>query len=71
VIGLIPALTPSEDLAVVLQAAGVGALIGTALAARLRARNPEADAFVPTAAWTLLLAGIAGLGVLTKRLGLW
>jgi hypothetical protein len=61
VIGLIPAVAPSDDLAVILQAAGACALIGTAVAARLRRRYAEADAWLITARWTVAgaIGGIA------------
>lgn len=66
-----PAIAPSDDLGLVLQAAGIGALLGTAIAARRRAQDPDFDAWLITARWTLSVALVTGLGVLTKRLGWW
>ena len=48
-----PALAPSEDVAVLVQAAALGALIGTTVAARRRSRDPEFDAWLITARWTV------------------
>ena len=63
------AVAPSEDLAFVLQMAGVGALIGAVVAARRRARDPQYDAWLVTARWTLALALLAVLFVVRDRLG--
>jgi hypothetical protein len=38
---------------VVLQAAALWTLVGTAVAARARRRNPDVDAWLVTARWTL------------------
>jgi glycopeptide antibiotics resistance protein len=53
---LVPAVTPSGDLAFVLQLAAVGALVGAAIAAYWRQRNPAFDAWMMTTRWSLLLA---------------
>ena len=67
----VPSVAPSDDVAVVLQAAGVGALLGASLAARRRARDPDYDAWLLTARWTIAFA-IGGVGgVLRHRLGWW
>ena len=66
-----PALAPSDDVAVVLQAAALGALIGTALAARGRSRDREFDAWLVTARWTVLLALAALVIVVLDWLGWW
>ena len=67
----IPAVAPSDEVAFVLQVAGVGALIGAALAARRRTRDREADTWMPPTAWALLFAGCAALVVVAERLGWW
>ncbi len=67
-IGPLPAVTPSDDLAAVLQAAAFGALIGTAVAARRRRRNPEFDAWLVTARWTVLLTVLSCLWFVAKGL---
>ncbi len=59
-IGPIPAIAPNDDVAVVLQAAGIGALLGTAVAARRRAKDMSADTWLLTARWSVALA-LAGL----------
>jgi 4-amino-4-deoxy-L-arabinose transferase-like glycosyltransferase len=66
-----PAIAPSDDLAVVVQFAALGALIGTALAARRRGRDRDFDAWLLTARWTVALGVGAGVGVVTKWLGWW
>ena len=66
-----PAIAPSDDVAVVLQAAAFGALIGTAVAARRRARNSEFDTWLVTARWSVALAILGALYVVTKWLGWW
>jgi glycopeptide antibiotics resistance protein len=43
----------------VLQLAGLGGLIGMAIAYRLRRRNPEIDVWPTITLWTLLLAALA------------
>jgi hypothetical protein len=66
-----PAVTPNDDLAVILQAATLGALLGTAVAARRRRGDPGFDAWLVTARWSVA-AGIVGvLIVATRRLGWW
>ncbi len=61
-------LAPSDEGAVVLQAAGVGALLGSALAARLKFRNPEADVALPPIMWALALAALVGASLVGKAL---
>ena len=60
-------LAPSDDVALVLQVAGVGVLVGTALAARRRMRDPTADTWFPPAMWALTFAAIATVVVLLRR----
>ena len=67
----LPAAAPSDELAVVLQAAGVGALVGTAVSAWFRRRDPAADTWLTTAAFTLLFAALGVLFVALERLGWW
>ena len=43
----------------VLQLAGLGGLIGMAIAYRLQRRNPEIDVWPTITLWTLLLAALA------------
>ena len=48
-------VAPNNDVAFVLQIAALGALVGSAVAAAMRLRNPEADTWLPTA-----LGGLRG-----------
>jgi hypothetical protein len=66
---IVPAIAPSDELAVVLQAGAFGALIGAAVVAR-RGRRIGSDAALITARWTLTGAGIGVALVLARRLGL-
>lgn len=61
-------LAPNEELAAIIQCATIGALVGGALAARQRIREPEADLSMPPLMWGLL--GIA-LGLLGEHLSWW
>ncbi len=70
-IGPIPAIAPSPGVAVVLQAAGIGALFGTIVAARRRASNPNADTWLLTVRWSVAGAILGLLAVLADALGLW
>ena len=70
-IGPLPAITAGADAAFVLQAAGLGALFGTALAAWLQRRDPAADTWLPSAAMTLLGAAVGVLIIAGDRLGWW
>ena len=67
----LPTLTPSDEVAIVLQFAGVGALVGTALASVLRRRDRDADTWFVTASVTLLLAALGVVFVAGHRLGWW
>ena len=68
-IGPLPALAPSDELDFILQAAGIGAVVGTAVAAAVRRRRPEADPWPLTASLTLLGAAV-GIGLVAlDRLG--
>jgi hypothetical protein len=53
-------IAPSEELGFVLQWAAVGGLIGTALAARQRMKNPDADVTLPPMVWAVLFAIVVG-----------
>lgn len=53
-------IAPSDELGFVLQWAAVGGLIGTALAARQRMKNPYADVTLPPMVWGVLFAIIFG-----------
>ena len=70
-----PALAPNDDVAAVLQAAAVGALIGTAVAARRRGRDTDFDAWLVTARWSVAFGvafGVAAAVIaVTKGLGWW
>ncbi len=66
-----PALAPSDDVAVILQAAGFGALIGSVIAARRRAADPQYDAWLLTVRWSVLFAVGGTVIVATRRLGWW
>lgn len=67
----LPALSPSPEVAVVVQWATIGALAGTAVAARRRARDPAFDAWLLTARWTVA-GGMTGvLYLMGQRLGWW
>ena len=66
-----PALAPSDDLAVLLQAATFGALVGTAVAARRRGRDPDFDAWLITARWTVAVSFLTLLILATDWLGWW
>jgi hypothetical protein len=68
VIAPTPAVAPSDEVAVVLQMAGVGALLGTAVAARRKRREPAADTWLFTARWTLALAALGVLIVIAAVL---
>jgi DNA protecting protein DprA len=61
-------IAPSDEVGFVLQMAGVGALVGTALAARRRMRDAAADTFFPPAMWALLFAIATAAFVLVRRL---
>lgn len=63
----LPAVAPSEDVAVVLQAAGIGALLGTAVAARRRTRTKRVDTWVITTRWTVAAAALGVLLVVLLR----
>ncbi|HEX8086890.1 MAG TPA: hypothetical protein VF529_21575 [Solirubrobacteraceae bacterium] len=65
---LVPALTPSGDIAFVLQLAAVGALVGAAIAAHRRQRDPAFDAWMTTTLWSLLLAAVAVLIIFVEWL---
>ena len=66
-----PALAANDDVAVVLQAAAFGALVGTAVAARRRRHDPDSDAWLVTARWTVAVSVFALLIVLPEWLGWW
>ena len=66
-----PAVAPSDDVALVLQAAAAGALFGTAVAVRRRGRNPDADAWLLTARWSVVGAIIGFWIVVGHGLGWW
>ena len=59
---VIGTVAPVAPLGFVLQVAGTGGLVGTALALRLRLRRRRVDCWTVVAAWTMLGAGIA-LGI--------
>jgi len=59
---IVGTVAPVAPLGFVLQVAGVGGLVGTALALRLRLRQRRVDCWMVVAAWTMLGAGIA-LGI--------
>ncbi len=65
------ALAPSDDVAAILQAAAVGGLVGSALAARQRIRNPDFDVALPPILWSLLFAVVALVVALARELSLW
>ena len=67
-IGPPPAIAPSDDVTVILHAAGVGTLIGTAVAARGRRRDPTVDTWLLTARWTVAGAVFGGLLVVLGRI---
>ncbi len=50
----IAGLAPSPQLAFVLQTTAVGTAVGSGIAARAKRRNPEADTWAITTAWTTL-----------------
>jgi len=56
---IIGTVAPVAPLGFVLQVAGLGGLVGTALALRLRLRRRRVDCWTVVAAWTMLGAGIA------------
>ncbi len=62
----LPALTPSGDIAVILQGAGIGTLVGAAVATRALRRDPAADTWLLTTRWTL---GGAAIGLVFAVLG--
>lgn len=64
-------LAPSDELAVILQWAAFGALVGTGFAARMRIRGSRGDPVLPPMMWALLAGGIVGLYVLGNALGWW
>ena len=70
-IGPFPVIKPSDDVALVVQAAAAGALFGTAVAAGLRVRRPADDTWLLVAAVTLLGAALGILAVAGNRLGWW
>ena len=59
----VPAVAPSDDVAVILQWATLGGLIGSAVAARRRRRDPGADAWAITTRWSIA-GGLAGAVIL-------
>lgn len=61
---LLPTIAPSDDVAVVLQFAAGAALLGTAVAARRRARDPGSDTWLITARWTTAGAAVGVLYLL-------
>lgn len=56
---LVALLDAVPGLDFVLQMAGAGGLVGTALAYLIKRRHPDADAWPIVARWMLLLAAIA------------
>ncbi len=66
----VPALAPNPDLAVVLQGAAFGALLGAIVVASRRASRGELDPALITARWTVLGALGGGVLVVAHRLGL-
>ncbi len=66
-----PAFAPSDDVAALLQSAGIGALIGTALAAVFCRHEEATDTWFLTAAFTLLGPAIGLVLVAGHRLGWW
>ena len=56
---IIGTVAPVAPLGFVLQVAGVGGLVGTALALRLRLRRRRVDCWTVVAAWTMLGAVVA------------
>ncbi len=56
----LPALTPSGEVTVVLQLAGLGTLVGAAPASRRRASDAEFETWLLTTRWTVAGA-VAGL----------
>lgn len=56
-------VAPVAPLGFILQVAGLGGLLGTALALRLRLRRRRVDCWTVVAAWTMLGAVIA-LGII-------
>ena len=64
----LPALAPSEEVGFVIQFASPGALAGAAIAAAFRARDPDADTWLLTVAFTLLAAAIGLLLVGIEQL---
>ncbi len=64
----LPAVAPSDEVAVVLQYAGAGALVGTAVAAWFERRETRTNTWRLTAAFTLLGAAVGLLVVALERL---
>lgn len=58
------ALAPITELAFVLQLAGLGAGIGSAVALRARHRDPDADTWRITTAWATLGLIVGSIAVL-------
>ena len=65
---VLPAFGPSEDATGILQWAAVGTLVGVAVTARRRTRDPAADTWTYTARWTLLGAALGVLWTLAEWL---
>jgi hypothetical protein len=62
-----PAAAPSDDVAFVAQFAGMGTLIGTAVAARRHARDPSTVAWLLVARWTIAGAAVGLLVAIAMR----
>ncbi len=66
-IGPLPAVAPSDDVAFVLQGAGLGALVGAAVTARRKTQDPGTDTWLITARWMVGGALLAALLVVLGR----
>jgi hypothetical protein len=64
-------IAPSDDVAFILQAAGLGALIGTALSVRMRVRGSRGDPAPPPMMWALAGALTGAFVVLGTGLHWW
>ena len=64
-------IAPSDDVGFILQAAGLGALIGTALAARMRIRGSRSDPALPPMMWALAGASLGVVVVIGRGLDWW
>lgn len=63
-VGLVSAVGPIPEIALLLQSAGAGGVVGSLIALRRRCRDPEADAWAITTAWSGLGLAVAALALL-------